>query len=274
MLAPAVLVLAGLFLGGLAVAVVRSFDWLPAAGLDDPGLDAWRRVLTDPATWRGLGLSLWIAGMSTALAAGIAVAVALLMRAVGGRGLAFLLQLHLTIPHVVAAAGVMYLLGQSGSFARLSHAAGLIDRPADFPALIFDPAAVGVILHYVWKEVPFIALILIARLGSLAPALEQAARTLGATRWQTFCHVTLPHLRPALLSGMAIVFAFGFGAYEAPLLLGASHPPALPVLAWQRHTDADLMARPEAMVLCVIIAIVAAVLIRVAGRTAKGVVPP
>ena len=48
---------------------------------------------------------------------------------------------------------------------------------------------------------------------------------------------------PALIRAGAIVFAFSFGAWEVPVLLGQSAPTALPVLAWQRFTDPDLAAR-------------------------------
>jgi putative spermidine/putrescine transport system permease protein len=51
-----------------------------------------------------------------------------------------------------------------------------------------------------------------------------------------------------------IVFAFTFGAYEVPLAAGASHPQALPVLAYKTYTDVDLAARPEAMAMAVVIA--------------------
>ena len=49
-----------------------------------------------------------------------------------------------------------------------------------------------------------------------------------------------------------LVFAFAFGAYEVPLLLGAHAPQALAVLAWQAQVDADLATRPEAMAMAVI----------------------
>lgn len=53
---------------------------------------------------------------------------------------------------------------------------------------------------------------------------EAAARTLGATRWQAFRHVLLPMLMPALAAASALVFAFAFGAYEVPLILGVHAP--------------------------------------------------
>jgi putative spermidine/putrescine transport system permease protein len=165
-------------------------------------------------------------------------------------------NLNLTVPHVVGAVGMLYLLSQSGSLARLAFAAGMIEAPAEFPALVFDPFAAGIILQYVWKEVPFVGLVVLAQLQSIGEDYEAAARTLGATRWQTFRHVTLPLILPGALAASAIVLAFSFGAYEVPALLGASHPQALPVLAYRSFTDVDLAARPQAMAMAMVIALI------------------
>ena len=71
----------------------------------------------------------------------------------------------------------------------------------------------------------------------------------------------MPMIFPGVLSASIIVFAFTFGAYEIPALLGANYPAALPVLAYQKYTNVDLAARPEAMAMAVIIAILCAILI-------------
>ncbi|TAG19493.1 MAG: ABC transporter permease subunit, partial [Rhodobacterales bacterium] len=174
----------------------------------------------------------------------------------GRRLIGFLVQANLTVPHVVGAVGMAYLVSQSGVFARLAHAGGLIEAPGQFPALTQDPFAIGIILLYVWKEVPFITLILLANLQSIGADHEATARSLGASPWQAFRHVTLPMLRSGLLAASALVFAFAFGAYEIPLLLGASAPKALPVLAWQSYTNVDLASRPEAAAMAIIIALI------------------
>jgi putative spermidine/putrescine transport system permease protein len=253
------------FFGGLAVALLRSFNWMPVIGLTAPNLDAYRAVLADPAFLRSFALTLYIAVTSTLIATVIAVAAALLLRQrFAGRGvIGFLFQLNLTVPHVVGAIGILYLFSQSGFFARMAFRIGLIAGPAEFPALIYDPRAVGIILHYVWKEVPFIGLIVLAQMQALGTDYESVARSLGASRWQAFRHVLLPLILPGVLAASVIVLAFTFGAYEVPLLLGASHPQALPVLAYRTYTDVDLAARPEAMAMAVVIALTSALLIRV-----------
>jgi putative spermidine/putrescine transport system permease protein len=271
LLAPALLVLGGLFLAALGLTLIRSLRYMPVLGLTDPDLAAYTAVLTSPGFLASLGLSLWIALASTLISALLALGAALLLRQTfpGRRLIGFLFQMNLTVPHVVGAVGILYLVSQSGFFARIAHAAGLITAPGQFPALTHDPFAIGIILLYVWKEVPFITLILLANLQSIGTDHEATARSLGATRGQAFRHVTLPMLMPGLLAASALVFAFAFGAYEIPLLLGASSPKALPVLAWQSYTDIDLAARPEAAAMAILIALIGGLLLLAYVRLAR-----
>ena len=272
LLAPALTAIVVLFFGGLGVGFLRSLNYMPIIGMTDPNLDAYRSLLTSPEVYRSFALTLYIAATSTVVATVLAVATALLLRrSFPGRALAsFLVQLNLTIPHLVGAIGILYLFSQSGSFARLAQEFALITKPADFPALIFDPYAIGVILTYVWKEVPFITVITLATMQTLGDDHESVARSLGATRWQAFRHVLLPQIMPGVLAASAIVFAFTFGAYEIPALLGASHPQTLPVMAYRSFTDVDLAARPQAMALAMLIAAVSALMIAVYTRALRG----
>lgn len=268
LLAPALLVLGGLFLAGLGLTLLRSLRYSPGLGLTDPDLSAYAAILSDPGFLRSLAFSLWIAAASTLIAATLALGASLLLRRTfPGRALAsFLVQLNLTIPHIVGAIGILYLVSQSGAFARIAFSAGLISGPQDFPALTQDPYAIGIILLYVWKELPFITLILLASLQTLGEDHEAVARSLGATRWQAFAHVLLPMILPGLAAASALVFAFAFGAYEVPLILGAHAPKALPILAWQAWTDTDLASRPEAMAMAVVIALIGLGLLAVVAR--------
>ena len=120
-----------------------------------------------------------------------------------------------------------------------------------------------------WKETPFIFLVVFALLQGIGPQYEEIARTLGASRWQRFRYVLLPLLLPGVLSSSAIVFAFVFANYEIPLLLGARYPPTLPVWAFQRYQDPDLAQRPEALAVGVIIAVVAVMMLVVYRRLVR-----
>jgi len=191
----------------------------------------------------------------------LAPALAVVVLLFGGGLVTFIFQLNIPIPHLVGALGILFLFAQSGFLARLAYLVGLINAPADFPVLVNDPYGLGIILEYVWKTTCFTGLIVLAVLQSAGEELEDAARNLGANRWQRLRFVILPLIRPAVLSASVLVFAFTFGAFEVPLLLGQRFPSALPVLAYRNYTDVDLNARPEAMAMSVIIAVISAALI-------------
>jgi putative spermidine/putrescine transport system permease protein len=261
-----------LFGGGLLMALAQSLGYIPAIGRTELSLEAYRRVLGDPAFGRSLGLSLWIAAVSSAVSVLMAVGGALALRRPlrGQKFTTFIFQLPIPIPHLVGAIGVLFLLGQSGLLARLAFGAGLIQTPAQFPALIYDRYGAGIILTYVWKSAPFIGIILLAVLRGLGDEYEEAAQTLGANRWQRFRYVTLPFLTPGILSSSILVFAFTFGAFEVPLLLGQRFPSMLPVLAYRYYSDVDLNSRPEAMAMSLIIAAVIVILTFVYMRLMRG----
>ena len=140
-------------------------------------------------------------------------------------------------------------------------ALGLIGEPREFPALLYDPYSVGIILTYVWKEMPFIALVVLAALRGVAGELEEVARTLGANAWQRFWYVVFPVISPGIIAASLIVFAFTFGAFEVPYLLGKSYPTILPVMAYNEYRDLDLIfARPVAMAINILIALITAII--------------
>ncbi len=263
LLAPALAIVALLFLGGLFVGLLRSFNYMPIIGLDDPDLGAYLNVFTSREFYLSFLLTFHIAFTSTVISSILAIGAALLLRRqfIGRATVNFLFQLNLTVPHLVGAIGILYLFSQSGSFARLAAEWNIIARPSEFPALVFDPYAIGIILQYVWKEIPFIGVIVLANMQALGEDYESVARSLGASRWQAFIHVLLPLIFPGVLSASVIVFAFTFGAYEIPAILGANYPAALPVLAYRKYTDVDLAARPEAMAMAIVIALLSALMI-------------
>jgi len=265
MLAPAMSIIVCLFFGGFLLAIFQSLGYLPFLGRHDLSLQAYRNIFTNAEFYYSLALSLWISFVSTSIASVLAVISALVLRRpfVGQRWVTFIFQLNIPIPHLVGAVGILFLLSQSGFAARIAYLIQLIDDPADFPALVFDPYAIGIILEYIWKSTCFIGIIVLAVLQSVGEDYEQVAQSLGANRWQRFRYVTLPLIMPGLLSASVLVFAFTFGAFEVPLLLGQRYPSALPVLAYRYYTDADLNFRAEAMAVSVFISVIVTLLIMV-----------
>jgi putative spermidine/putrescine transport system permease protein len=270
--APALLAIVLLFGGGLLLGVAQSFGYLPVIGLTQPTLAFYTQVLGDSRFYVSLGLTLAIAVTSTLLAGLLAVATALLLRRsfVGSKLLTFVYQVPLPVPHLVAAAGLVMLLTQSGMLARVAYAGGIISEPADFPPVFYDRNSAGIVLVYLWKEVPFIGLVLLAVLKSTGSEYEEAAATLGASAFQRLRYVLLPLLLPSLLSTSIIVFAYMFGSIEIPLLLGTRYPEVLPVMAYRLYSNPDLALRPQAMVVGVVTTAIVIALLAVYRRVTRG----
>ncbi|MFP4430509.1 MAG: ABC transporter permease [Spirochaetota bacterium] len=252
-LLPAVLIVLLLFGGGLLLGVLQSFGLWAPGGEGELSLSAYRSVFSRPAFLASLVLTLGVSVAATAGAVALGVAFALVLRESRRRSLLLLFQLPLTVPYLVAAIGMLFLLRESGLLARVAFHAGVIDSAAGFPRLVFDRHGVGIALVYLWKQTPFIGLIVLSLLEAGGDEYEAVARSHGATSWQTFRHVMVPHLLPSLIPGSIIIFAYTFGSFEVPLLLGRPFPSMLAVLAYREYVDVDLSMRAEAMALGVTI---------------------
>ncbi len=257
MLAPALAVIVFLFLGGLVLGLIQSFNYMPIIDRHEFNLDAYAAVFSSSEFWRSLGLTFQVALAATLISTVLAVICALVLRQTfaGRRLVTFIFQLNLPIPHLVGGVAIIMLFTQSGLLARIARLFGWIDAPSDFPALVFDPHGIGAVLEYVWKETVFIGVIVLAVLQSLGTDYEELAASLGANRWQRFRFVLLPLMMPGILSASIIVFAFSFGAFEIPFLLGATFPVTLPVVAYRAYADVDLGARSQAMAMSMLITV-------------------
>ena len=118
---------------------------------------------------------------------------------------------------------------------------GLIDRASQFPDLVNDPYAIGIVLAFVTMVLPFFVLLFaqvyknenIAALGALA-------RSLGAGKGQVLRKVSLPLLLRKTRTLVGLYFVFLLGAYEVPLLLGRESPQMLSVLIIRELRQYDL----------------------------------
>ena len=271
LLFPAFVVIGGLFAGGLLLALVQSLGYFPSAGENAFTLAHYRELLTDQEFRASLRLTFALASVATIISAAAGLALALLLREIARRNrlLNVLLQVPLAVPHLAMAVVLINVIAPSGLIARLAYSVGLITAPAEFPALISDRYGAGIIIAYVLKETPFIALMALAVLVRLGDEYELVARTLGASAWQRLRHVTLPLVAPAVVSASLVVFAFVFGAFETPFILGRPYPAMLPVVAQRRFMSVDLSERPDAIAIAVLIALIVTLLVWLYMRLAR-----
>ena len=86
----------------------------------------------------------------------------------------------------------------------------------------FTPLGVVVALTFI--GLPFVVRTVQPVLEDLDPEIEEAAASLGASRWQTFCRVILPGVLPALLTGFALAFARALGEYGSVIFIAGNMP--------------------------------------------------
>jgi putative spermidine/putrescine transport system permease protein len=260
-LAPALTIVFVLLGTSLIYGVPQSLGYISVIGERELSLTAYQNLVMGQGTagrefWGSLGYSLWVSLASTILSAIGALFLATVLNRRPSNFDTFALNWNLAFPHLVWGVFMLLLLTQSGLLARWAGALGIIETPADFPVLVRDRFGFGIILTYLGKEIPFLTLLILALLRTQSEGYLLVAENLGANIWQRFRLVTLPLVRPALVSGSLLVFAYIFGAYEVPALLGVRYPRTLPVLALESFTNPDLRARAEGMAISLIIALI------------------
>jgi len=88
--------------------------------------------------------------------------------------------------------------------------------------LAFNPAGIAIALIFV--GLPFVVRTVEPVLQDMDREVEEAAAGLGATRWQIFTRIILPHIMPALLTGFAMAFARGLGEYGSVIFIAGNVP--------------------------------------------------
>ena len=129
------------------------------------------------------------------------------------RSWALLTALPLVIPSYIGAYLFVSAMGPRGLVQGWLEVLFGIER---LPSLYGFPGAVYVLTLLTY---PYILLSLRAALVGMDPAIEEAARSLGRTPWQTFWHVTLPQLRPALAAGSLLVILYTLRDFGAVAIL-------------------------------------------------------
>jgi spermidine/putrescine transport system permease protein len=92
-----------------------------------------------------------------------------------------------------------------------------------------EPGMLAIIFGHTVHNVPFVALVVMARLSTLPPSQIEAARDLGADNLIAFMRITLPYLKPALIGAGIFCMLLSFDDFVRSFFLG-SYEPTLPVL--------------------------------------------
>ncbi|MBN2113502.1 MAG: iron ABC transporter permease [Acidimicrobiia bacterium] len=230
-------------LAALPVAFLLAFFFWPVGSIVATGLFPGGRFDPDPfarALRGGLPgvawFTLWQAAASTALTLVVSLPAAYVFARFefpGKRTLRALFTVPFVLPTVVVATAFLALIGPGGML-----------------GVRLDGTIWAILAAHVFFNVAVVLRTVGGLWAHLDPRLEEAARLLGASRWQAFTTVTLPLLRPALAAAASLVFLFTFTSFGTVLLLGGPGLATLEVEIY-RHTTA-LFDLPLAAVLALV----------------------
>ncbi len=125
-----------------------------------------------------------------------------------------MVDLPFALPTAVAGIALTALYAPSGWIGQYLSPLGI--------QVAFTP--LGILIALVFVGLPFVVRTVEPILQDLDKELEEAALSLGATRWQTFWMIILPSIVPALLTGFAMSFARGLGEYGSVIFIAGNIP--------------------------------------------------
>jgi putative spermidine/putrescine transport system permease protein len=231
----------------LAVVTV-AFFLLPMARLvivgasGSSGLSAYAAILLEPRYRTTLVNTVLLATATTAATLAIATIAGLFLqrqRFPGRAVLIAMLTFPLAFPGVVVGFMIILLAGRQGLIGDIALAL-LGDK------LVFAYSIQGLFLGYLYFSIPRVILTIMAAVEKLDPALEEAARALGARPWQVHRDVILPALGPAFVASGAIAFATAMGAFGTAFTL-ATNIDVLPMLIYTEFTLSANIAMAAAL---------------------------
>lgn len=191
--------LAAILVAPLGIVFYRTFE--------DGFQPAWD-ALSTPETIHAFKLTLLITAIAVPLNTvfGVVCALAIVRKRFPGKGLlnAFI-DLPLALSPVVVGLSLFLLYGRTGWFG------GFFERH-DIQFLFALPAMV---VATIFVSLPFVAREVVPMLREIGDEQEQAAKTLGASGWQTFWRITLPSIRWAVIYGVILTTARCLGEYGA-----------------------------------------------------------
>ena len=215
-------VLPGLGLSlGVAVSYLSLVVLLPLAALFAKsaglGLEGIWKTASEPRVLAALRLSFgtaFIAALANAFIGTLLAWVLVRYRFVGRRLIDALIDLPFALPTAVAGITLTTLYAPNGWLGAPLSALGL--------KVAFTP--LGITMALIFVGIPFVVRTVQPVLEDIGADVEEAAASLGASRWQTFIRVLLPTILPAIVTGFALAFARGIGEYGSVIFISGNMP--------------------------------------------------
>lgn len=174
--------------------------------------------LTEPGALTALRLSVQTATVATAFCLLLGVPLAWLLARVefpGRRLVRALVTVPLVLPPVVGGVALLLVFGRHGLLG------GWLDTTF---GITLPFSTTGVVLAEAFVAMPFLVIAVEGALRAADHRFEEAAATLGASRWTTFTRVTLPLVAPGLAAGAVLCWARALGEFGATITFAGNYP--------------------------------------------------
>jgi len=234
LLAPALVVVVVFFVAPLAMSAIVAFRRKDGVLTLEHFAKSFDLYTTD------LLFTLAIVLLSTLLIGLVAIAIAgYLTLGENPRTVSILRWLYrwpLFIPFVVAGQVMRTFLAKNGMLNHVLIGSGLIE-PLSAQSLLDWR---GIVIAFVWKQAPFVTLLLAGAMASLESQHIEAARNLGARRLRVLIDIVLPQVRGTLLVGLVLSFVTMLSVLSVPLMINPNSPTMVTVdVAYRINTFAD-----------------------------------
>jgi len=256
-----------LFIGSsIFLTLVQSFGLFSITGKSVFTLENWKTILQTRESMDSLFFSLKMGLLSSIGTVVVAFPIALFFRKGGtGKGiLGSIIKVPLFIPALVAAFLILNLISYHGLVNTALMRLNLINEPL---RMLNDKFGWGVVFIQIWKNLPFVLLIVMASLASIRDDTIDAAKNLGAGYWSILFRVYIPLAMPGILVSMILMFIKAFGDFPIVSVAGPIYPSSM---AGRMHIMATIYQEwDQAAVLGVIIIVTAFIVIWAYSRLAE-----
>jgi putative spermidine/putrescine transport system permease protein len=216
-----------LFIGSsIFLTLAQSFGLFSITGKSVFTLENWKAILQTRESMDSLFFSLKMGLLSSIGTVVIAFPIALFFRKGGtGKGiLGSIIKVPLFIPALVAAFLILNLISYHGLVNTALMRLNLINEPL---RMLNDKFGWGVVFIQIWKNLPFVLLIVMAALASIRDDTIDAAKNLGAGYWSILFRIYIPLAMPGILVSMILMFIKAFGDFPICSVAGPIYPSSM-----------------------------------------------
>ncbi|MDJ0624664.1 MAG: hypothetical protein QNJ17_17005 [Desulfocapsaceae bacterium] len=241
--------------GGLLITGLQSFGLMMFSYEYEDVLFAYKQLFSDTWFLESAVFSLYVALTATLISIVIGTLFAYLIWKLPGKyhSRAVIYKIPLILPHIGVGFIAVILISKTGVFSSIAYQLNLIDSFEDFPNLLYTRAGIDLILAYIYKETPFVMVMVYAILSRFDKRIIDTAGMLGASQMRSFFTLVLPFIMPVLNTTFIILFIFSFGGFDLPFVLGDSYPGMITIRIYEYFFQKDMALRPIAMAMLTLV---------------------